>query len=194
MSIVWKDRTNEKTDKIPINNDLPITDNLKIVADWIKTNNQKYIPCYAIMYHAAKKSASILEQGLLSGCTKRKNFSVSENGYVYLATTPNMAKFFGDIAHNSDCAIYEVIVPIRKLLPDNTRLKFANIDSSTSKGVSASLVYAGSARFKGDIERWQIKEYKEEKQSLLENLEQKKQLAKKHLIPSATYKSVKERG
>ena len=100
----WKDRTSGKAENIPINNDLSMNDNIKPVSDWLKTYNQKYDILYVIIYHATKKDAPILEQGLLAGNGKRKNYGMSQNGYVYLATTPKMAEMFGSLAHNySSC-------------------------------------------------------------------------------------------
>ena len=152
------------------------------------------------MYHAAKKDAPVLEQGLLAGSGKRKNFGMSESGYVYLAATPQMAKMFGDMAHNGNYAVYEVIVPIGKLQPDKGRLQHTAPEGVTGRGLAHSLVYAGSAKVKGNIERWQIKLYEDESRSehkkptLMERLEQKKEEVKNQATPGKKKKIHQERG
>ena len=177
MAIDWKDRTTGRTEKIPTYNDLTMSESVKMIADWLRTYNQKYDIRYVIMYHAAKKNAPVLEQGLIAGSSRRKNFGMSENGYVYLATTPTMAKMFGDMAHNGNFTIYEVIVPVGKLLSDKGRLQYSKPENISGSSLAHSLVCAGSARVKGSIEKWQIKLH-EEKPSLLANLAQKNQEVK----------------
>ena|GEM_PF-5232279 len=192
ITINWKDRTDGKTASIPIHHDLTMVENVKVIADWLKDYNQKYDIRYVVMYHAAKKGSPVLEQGLLTGNNKRKNFGMSESGYVYLATTPQMAQMFGDIAHNSNYTIYEVIVPVGKLLPDKGRLRHTTPDGVKGSSLAHSLIYAGSAKVKGSIESWQIKQYEDEsrsisdKPSLLGKIEQKKQEIALHPIPGVT--------
>ena len=159
----WKDRTSGETAKIPLNYDLSMIDNTKHVSDWLKTYNQKYDIRYVVLYHAANKSAPILDEGLLAGNRKRKNFGISESGYVYLASTPKMAEMFGSMGHNDNYSIYEVIVPVGKLLPDKNRLRYTAIEGAIGSKLAQSLVCAGGARVKGDIERWQIKLYQNER-------------------------------
>ena len=177
-----------------------MSENVKPVAEWIKAYNQKYDIRYVVMYHAAKKDAPVLEQGILAGSSRRKNFGMSESGYVYLAATPQIAKMFGDMAHNGNYALYEVIVPICKLLPDKGRLQHTAPEGVTGRSLAHSLVYAGSAKFKGNIERWQIKPYEDESRSeqkkttLMERLEQKKEEAKKQDAPGKKKKNNQERG
>lgn len=186
MDIDWKDRTDGKTVKIPLNYDLFMNDNVKFITDWIKSYNQKYEIRYVIMYHAANKNAPILERGLLAGKRNRKNFGMSESGYVYLAVNPQTAKIFGEMAYNENYIIYEVIVPVGKLLPDKKRLQYTMPEGVTGGSLAHSLIYAGSAMVKGNIERWQIKQYEEEsrsnseKPSLLIKIEHKKQEVKKY--------------
>jgi len=141
-----------------------MSDRIKPISDWLKTYNQKYDIRYVVMYHAAKKDAPILEKGLLAGRNGRKNFGMSESGYVYLAASPGMAKMFGSMAFNDNFTIYEVIVPISKLLPDKKRLQFTATEGASGNKLAQSVVYAGSARVKGDIERWQVKPYENEKE------------------------------
>lgn len=160
----WSDRTNGKTEKIPVNLDLSMIENVKSISDWLKTYNQKYDIRYVVMYHAAGIEAPILDEGLLAGNGRRKNYGMSESGYVYLATTPKMAEMFGSMAYNDSFMIYEVIVPVGKLLPDKNRLLYTAPEDAKGNKLAQSLVYAGSARVKGDIERWQIKLYQTEKE------------------------------
>lgn len=170
-----------------------MSENVKKIADWLKTYNQKYDFRYVIMYHAAGKDAPILEKGLLAGVSGRKNFSMSENGYVYLAVTPQMAKMFGDMAYNGNFVVYEVIVPVGNLLPDKNRLRHTLPEGMKGGGLAQSLVFAGSARVKGNIERWQIKACTE-KATLMERLEQKKQEAAKQQLNAAKKRKDCERG
>ena len=80
------------------------------------------------MYHATGKDVPVLEQGLLAGHRNRRNYLLSESGYVYLSPNPNYAKGFGDKAFPSGCVIYEVIVPLKKLLPDKLHFYYAKPD------------------------------------------------------------------
>jgi len=196
--INWKDRPDGKTATIPINHDLTMTENVKVIADWLKDYDQKYDIRYIVMYHAAKKTAPVLEQGLLAGNNRRKNFGMSESGYVYLATTPKMAQMFGDIAHNSNYTIYEVIVPVGKLLPDKGRLRHTTPDGAKGSSLAHSLIYAGSAKVKGSIESWQIKRYEDESRSISEKpsflgkIKQKKQEIASHPTPGVTRKKSRD--
>jgi len=192
VSIDWKDRTDGKTEKIPFDYKLTMQDNVKIISDWMKSYNQKYDIRYIVMYHAAKNTASVLEKGLLPGNKSRRNFGMSKSGYVYLAVTPVIAKTFGDMAHNGSYVIYEVIVPVGKLLPDTGRLQHTTPEGIKGRGLVHSLVYAGSARVKGNIERWQIKRY-DEKLSLMAQVEKGKQKAKAHSPPDENLKKSTER-
>jgi len=74
--INWNDRVDGRTANIPINYDLTMADNVKAVADWLKNYNPKYDIRYVVMYHAAKKTAPVLEQGLMAGNNRRKNFGI----------------------------------------------------------------------------------------------------------------------
>jgi hypothetical protein len=159
---------NEKTapdpqaENIPLNRDFTPEANVKIVSDWLQARRRKYSNHCAVMYHAAKKDAPILKEGLLAGTGRRKNFHISESGFVYLATSPQMAEMFGSMAYNGHFLIYEIIVPIRKLLPDKKRLEYTILGKPKGSQLAQSLVYGGSARVRGNIERWQIKPHERE--------------------------------
>ena len=159
----WTDRVSGRVAKVPINHNLTLIENTKHISDWLKDYNQKYDMRYVAMYHATSKDAPILDEGILAGNNKRKNFGMSESGYVYLASTPQMAASFGSMAHNGNYTIYEVIVPVNKLLPDKNRLEYTALEGAKGNKLAQSLVYASSARVKGDIERWQIKLYQDER-------------------------------
>lgn len=143
---------------------------MKIVTKWLRSYKHKDTACYVIMYHATGKDVPVLEQGLLVGKGKRKNFGISDDGYVYLATTPRMAEMFGDLAYNEGCVVYEVIVPVNKLLSNRQHLYYSGPIDITCLNLVNSLVYVCSARVKGNIERWQIKRFEKENLWTLKNL------------------------
>lgn len=191
ISIDWSDRTNEKVMKIPLRYDLPLKENVKNIIKWLKDYKQNSTGTnhYVIMYHATGKDTPITEKGLLAGQNNRKNFRTSESGYIYLSPNPNYAKGYGDIAFAGNSVVYEIIVPVKKLLPDKRHFFYARPDEITGSNLADSLIYGGTARVKGNIERWQIKRYEDEslfgqkKQTLMERLEEKKQEVKNHNAP-----------
>ncbi len=127
---------------------------------WMKQHGSRFSSTYTVMYHATDKDIPVMEEGLLPTSRTRHRFNQSENGYVYLATTPELAKGFGDVGNNGDSVVYEVIVPVYSLLPDTGQLdSLRSADTAIGRSVSESLVYSGSARIKGAIERWQIRPF-----------------------------------
>ena len=124
-------------------------------------NKDIFLPTYIKMYHATSPNINILEEGLKPTTTSRRRSYQSESGYVYLANTPQRAKFFGDLGNQGESVVYEVVVPVNKLYPDTDQLN--NLRSTGVKvgnSLEESLVYGGGARFKGKIEPYAIRVYK----------------------------------
>jgi len=61
-------------------------------------------------------------------------------------------------------------VSVKKLLADKLHFYYARPDEIKATNLVNSLVYGGSARVRGNIERWQIKKYSD---SLLDRVNKK---------------------
>jgi len=105
----WTDRVSGKVAKVPIQHDLTLIENTKHISDWLKDYNQKYDMRYIAMYHATSNNAPILDEGILAGNSRRKNFGMSESGYVYLASTPQMAASFGSMSNVANLQILHAL-------------------------------------------------------------------------------------
>jgi len=176
MCIDWSDRYSGEVVKLPIDYSLPFSENVKNISKWLKAHSQKNPACYVVMYHATGKDSPVFEQGLLAGCSKRRTSSISESGYIYLSVNPNYARGYGKLKFPDGCVIYEVIVSVKKLLADKLHFYYARPNELITSNLVNSLVYGGSARVKGNIERWQIKQYSEEKPSLLDRINKKQEV------------------
>lgn len=90
-----------------------------------------------ILYHATyrKRIRSIKEFGL--GAKQIKNWSISEDGVVYLATDPNVAASFCETAEDVSDSVYDsgiVVLAIDSRVLHNMRLrKDENIKDDSSK-------------------------------------------------------------
>jgi N12 class adenine-specific DNA methylase/GNAT superfamily N-acetyltransferase len=160
ISARWQDRLSEIISPLPFEDGLPNDDKVAAVKKWLKNNSDIYNPVYTVMYHATGIHVPVLEQGLLPTGTTRRRFYQSESGYVYLANTPERAKSFGDLGNNSNCIVYEIVIPINKLAADTDQLN--NLRSTgveVGGSLAESIVYGGGARIKGKIEQWQIKPF-----------------------------------
>lgn len=145
---------------LPFEEGLPTADKLADMKAWLAKHGSRFTPTYAVLYHATAGDVPVMEMGLLPTSADRRRFQQSENGYVYLATTPERAKSFGDVGNNVDSVVYEVIVPVHKLQPDADQL-FHLRSAGTQVGTSLaeSIVYGGGARVKGGLEQWQIRPF-----------------------------------
>lgn len=131
---------------------------------FVKHNSDIYVQKHVKLYHGTHPDHQILQQGLLPTSSSRRLSLQSASGYVYLATTPEMAKQFGDIGNGiNNSKVYEVTVPIHKLLPDKDQLKNKRMyspDDSIGNTIGDSIVHGKTVRVKGKIDPWQIQEYK----------------------------------
>ena len=154
----WQDRVayGDRVSRVPIDNNISFNENLVAVSNWLKEAAQKpYLPTYAIMYHGTSKDFPILDEGIYKslGGTNSPN---SEKGFVYLTTEPNIAKNFADKFYDYNSVVYEVVVPLKNLLPDDEQLESVSYEGNK---LVASLVQTGCAKIAGHIEPWQVKEY-----------------------------------
>jgi N12 class adenine-specific DNA methylase/superfamily II DNA/RNA helicase len=154
----WEDRLSDKILPLPIEEGTPSQERVSAVAKWLKDNSNIYLPVYTVMYHATDPRLPITDQGLLPTTAERRRSYQSESGYVYLANTPSRAKAFGDLGNMSNSVVYEVIVPINKLLADTDQLNNQrSVGQTVGNSVAESIVYGGGARVKGFVAPWQIK-------------------------------------
>lgn len=129
---------------------------------FIKGNSDIYVQKMIKLYHGTHPSHDIMNQGLLPTSNERRLSLQSGSGHVYLATTPEMAKQFGDIGNGiNNSKVYEVSVPVHKLLPDKDQLKNKRMYGNQNIGdtIGDSIVHGKTVRVKGKINPWQIREY-----------------------------------
>ena len=142
---------------------LPQTNDVKTINKFIKDKSDIYVQNHIKLYHGTHPNHPIKEQGLLPTSSTRRLSLQSASGYVYLATTPEMAKQFGDIGNGiNNSKVYEVTVPIHKLLADKDQLKNKRMygDEDIGNSIGDSIIHGRTVRVKGKIEPWQIEEYK----------------------------------
>ena len=154
----------------PFKEGLPSAKKVQEINRYLQANKDKYNPKYVKFYHGTAKGLPIEEKGLLPTSTTRRKSYQSESGYVYLANTPERAKTFGDLGNMSNSDVYEVVVPVNKLLPDLDQLN--NLRSTGEKignTLGDSIVYGGGVRIKGKIEPYAVRK-------LPENIKTKSQL------------------
>lgn len=102
--------------EIPFEEGVPTPEKAKKLNDWFSANNDQYT--FVRLYHGTGKDVPVLGKGLLPTSATRRRSYQSTIGYVYLAVTPERAKTFGDMGNQSRSIVYEVEVPIYRLLPD----------------------------------------------------------------------------
>ena len=142
----------------PFKEGVPSIEKAQEINKYLQANKDKYNPKYVKFYHGTAKGLPIEEKGLLPTSAGRRKSYQSESGYVYLANTPERAKTFGDLGNMGKSEVYEVVVPINKLLPDLDQLN--NLRSTGEKignTLGESIVYGGGVRIKGKIEPYAIR-------------------------------------
>lgn len=159
--IRWQDRIvmGDRVIEIPIDGDVVTEDKIRHIKTWLKESIDPYATVYVTMYHGTAATHPIFEQGILPTTKSNRKNSTSEMGYVYLATTPTRAKMFGDLRNESGSVVYEVLVPLKKLLADKNILKSQYLPNNAVGKTLADSICLGGARVKDKIEPWQIKEY-----------------------------------
>jgi hypothetical protein len=156
----WTERTSNKVINNPFVEGIPSMEKVKEIKAVIDANKDKYNPVYMKFYHGTSPTLDIEGEGLLPTSKNRRRSYQSTSGYVYLANTPERAKSFGDLGNGGKSTVYEVLVPVSKMLADKDQL--ANQRGTGVKvgdTVAESIVYGGGVRVKGKIDPWQIKKY-----------------------------------
>ena len=156
----WAPLTTVEIVPLPFEEGLPSESRAAEMKEWLKRHGSRFTPTYTAMYHATGENIPVMEKGLLPTSSTRRRSYQSESGYVYLAATPERAKTFGDLGNSSKSIVYEVIVPVYKLMPDTDQLfNLRNAGTSVGTSIEESIVYAGGARIKGAIEQWQVRPF-----------------------------------
>jgi hypothetical protein len=130
----------------------------KRITEYFNKNNDKYNPKYIILYHGTSQNVPIESKGLLPTSYERRRSYQSQSGYIYLANTPERAMTFGQLGNQGKSVVYEVVVPINRILPDLDQLN--NIRSTGVKvgnTIGESVVYGGGIRVKGKIDSYAIR-------------------------------------
>jgi len=144
---------------LPFEEGVPSADKVNALKKWLSKNTDKYNPKYVTLYHSTGANVPILEQGIKPTSATRRRSYQSHPGYVYLAPTPERAKIFGDLGNSSNSKTYAVKVQVQNLRADRDQLNNQRaVGEDVGNSVAESLIYGGSARVKGKIELWQIKE------------------------------------
>lgn len=158
----WSKRVGNPVLALPFEEGLPSKEKAKALSAWVRANSDLYKNRYVKLYHATAPDLDIEGEGLKPTSTTRRRSYQSTSGFVYLANTPDRAKTFGDMGNKGHSTVYEVIVPIRKLLADkdqlfNQRVALAETGESIGNSIGESIVYGGGVRIKGYIEPWAIR-------------------------------------
>ena len=157
----WQQRTHDKILPLPLTGEGEPQQRVKVFADWIENNRNLYLPTYTVMYHATSAETPVLTEGLLPSTETRRRFENSDSGYVCLATHPQLAKGFGDLAYPDEpVVVYEVLVPLRRLEADAGQLRTRRAaGDKVGRGLAASLAHTGCARIRDSIPLWQIQPF-----------------------------------
>ncbi|MBB3841107.1 hypothetical protein FHS57_005128 [Runella defluvii] len=133
----------------------PSPESVKALNRFLKANPNQLV----VMYHGTWANHPIMSQGLkTTKANTRRGYSTV--GFVYLTPYPKYAESFAQMAYPSEpITLYKVVVPARFLKPDNDQIYFkksAGIQIGDTLG--DSLVFAKTARIKGDIPPYMISE------------------------------------
>lgn len=149
--------------------DIPDGVSPKEMTKHINSSKDIYRPKYIKLYHGTHPQHPIESEGLKPTSANRRKSLQSSSGYVYLATTPEKAKMFGDLGNGiNNSKVYEVIVPTHHILPDHDQLNNkraaeteygGDTKQEIGKSIGDSIVHGGTVRVKGAIPPWQIKEH-----------------------------------
>jgi len=159
----WRKRTaiDDNLFTMPINSGTVTPDKVDYVSSWLNQNNSNYLFAYVVMYHSRPGNDIILEDGLYPITKDGQRINDFRNGFIPLSNTPEQAKALSDSNGLTDTVIYEVLVPIRKLLPDTELLNNQrSIDMKIGRSLADSLCCSG-AMVKGNLEAWQIQKYEQ---------------------------------
>lgn len=156
----WTKRTSFPVLTLPFIEGMPSPEKAQALSRWVKDHADKYHIRYVKMYHGTDAHLPIEHEGLKPTSTTRRRSYQSTSGYVYLANTPERAKTFGDLGNGGICVVYEVVVPIRSLLPDHDQLaNQRSVGTDVANSIGESIVYGGGARIKGRIEPWAVRRF-----------------------------------
>jgi len=154
----WAKRVSEPVLSLPFVEGIPTGEKAKVISKWVRDNSDKYCYKFVKMYHGTAASIPVEVEGLKPTTSKRRRSYQSESGYVYLAATPYRAKTFGDMGNQGKCVVYEVIVRVRKLLPDTDQLNNQrSVGKEVCNTIGESIIFGGGGRVKGRIEPWAIR-------------------------------------
>lgn len=154
----WNKRVSWPVLDLPFTEGLPNLLKVKETNKWIRANSDFHKPKFVKMYHATDSSLDIESMGLLPTSTTRRRSYQSTSGYVYLASTPERAKQFGDLGNCGRSTVYEAIVLVKNLLADRDQLNNKrSVGCEIGNSIGESIVFGGGARVKGLIEPWAIR-------------------------------------
>lgn len=117
---------------------------------------------YVRFYHGTDPNLSIEDEGLKPGSSTRKRNLQSESGFVCLSTSPDAARIFGELGNSGRCVVYEVLVPVHRMLPDLDQLvnkRASNPDALIGLSLGDSIIHSGGIRVRGSIEPWAIAQF-----------------------------------
>jgi hypothetical protein len=136
----------------------PSKKGIKELASFLRSNKENVIR----MYHGTSAKHNIFDEGLKPTTRNTAKSLQSATGFVYLSIYPSMAQNFGKISYPYDeIKVYQIEIPIKKLKADLDQLRnkryWGKLDIGST--LSESLAYGYSARVKGKIFPYMIKEY-----------------------------------
>ena len=142
-------------------NALKFRDALREVNRQFKSNSDMYLEKYMLLFHGTGLTCvkNIEEKGLLAtNRTRRRSYQV-QGGYVYLATSVDVAETFGSLGNGNRTAVFLVLVKVRDLCPDLDQLR--NLESvmpdvDIKHTLADSVYYSECLRVKGNIPNYRM--------------------------------------
>lgn len=156
----WSKRTCFSVLDLPFIEGLPTKEKVDAFNQWVKAHKDVYANKFVKMYHSTDPSLPIESEGLKPTSTTRRRSYQSESGFIYLANTPERAHAFGMMGNGGRCTVYEVVVLIRKLLPDKDQIiNQRSVGKSLGDTLGDSVIFGGGLRIKGALEPWQVRKF-----------------------------------
>lgn len=121
-----------------------------------------YNPKIFKLYHGTSAEHNISDEGLKRTSNSRKKSFQSQPGFVYLSIFPNSAHQFGKMSYpNSKIVVYEVELPVYRLLPDKDQLRNQRLfaDRDVKDDLAHSIIFGLGVRVKGDLQPYEVKIY-----------------------------------
>lgn len=164
----WGKRTSDTVLWLPFSEKTPDQFKASMLNRWWGDRRSSAVSTLVRLYHATDARLPIEEEGLKPTSASRRRSLQSQSGFVYLANTPERAKWFGDMGNQGRSVVYEVVVRTRDFAADKDQLfNLRSTGVSVGDSVGESVAYGGGIRVRGGIQPWAVRKLDYEKERLL---------------------------